>query len=182
MAKECSLCKDAFNFHIGLKGKNSDRTKLLFIANKPDSRILEKVLPNFDSYEMALLSTKTGKMTYQMLRYCGLRFDDIYWTNVFKCVLPDDRNPRKKEYENCFNNHLKKQIVDFKPKKIIAPGEMPYRLMFPDKGNHTSSLIYTFDYKGIPVFIMPHPGKIGYYSEIRREEEFYEALESFIKQ
>jgi len=180
MAKECSLCKGAFNFHIGLKGKNSDNTKLLFIANKPDSRVLENVLPNFDSYEMALLSTKTGKMMYKMLRYCGLSFDDIYWTNTFKCVLPNDRIPKRKEYENCFNRHLKKQINDFKPKKIVALGEMPYNLMFPDKGNHTTSLVDTLDYRGIPVFIMSHPGKIWYYSDIRRQEEFYETLDSFI--
>ena len=182
MAKECYRCKGAFNFHPGLKGRNSENTKLLFVANKPDNRVLETVLPSFEQYESALLSTKTGKLMYRMLGYCGLSFEDIYWTNTFKCVLPNDRNPKKKEYEKCFNNYLKKQINDFKPKKIIALGEMPYRLMFPDKGNHANSLIGTLDYKGIPVFIMPHPGKMWYYSDIRKQEEFYEPLDSFIRQ
>ena len=41
---DCNKCKEATDFNAGLKGRNADITKLLFILNRSDSRALQPAL------------------------------------------------------------------------------------------------------------------------------------------
>src|SRR4030042_4094303 len=122
---KCSLCSNTEGFHYGVKGKNSYKTKILFVLNKPDSRIFRNALPTMDPYFIAFAETRTGKQVMEMLDYCELRIDDIYMTNSFKCVLRKNWEPSIEEYKRCFNKHLKKQIQEFNPKKTVVFGQRP---------------------------------------------------------
>lgn len=181
---KCSLCKDAIAFHDGIKGRNSDFTKLLFVLNRPDKRILQKALIGFDDYETALFGTKTGLELNNIIDYCSLTFDDVYITNVFKCVLKSDKTLSDTRYNMCYENYFKKQIEEFKPEKMILFGGASYNLMFPKQSSmyaHDEAIGKMALYNSIPSLIMPHPSRIWAYLEKSKKEKFYLKINEFIK-
>ena len=191
MKNVCNICEGSSNFHEGLKGRKSDKSKIMFIAHKPDERVLHLVLPIFDSYEVVLSSTKTGKNMGTLLNYCDLSWDDLFWTNLFKCVLnkkeltSKKREPTSKEYIACFENYLKNQIKEFNPKYIVALGSSVYRVMFPEsfkEKNHSKSVGKILFYEGFKTLIYPHPQKIRppYCTKIR-EKELFNMMKEFLQ-
>ncbi len=162
MTNNCNLCNEASNFHYGLKGTNAENTKLLFVLHKPDSRIIENCLSFTDPYFIALAESATGKNLSRLLSQCELNLDDIFLTNLFKCTLPEDRNPKKTEYQNCLKI-LNNQILEFSPKKIVVCGRKAYEILFPkdyNKVHDDSSLATIHSYSEIPSFILPHPSSM----------------------
>lgn len=184
MKNVCNVCKGALNFHRGLKGSKSDETRIMFIAHKPDKRVNRWVLPHFDAYAVTLGETKTGKNMGSLLNYCDLSWDNIYWTNIFKCVL-DDRDPTKKEYLNCFDFHLKNQIKEFNPKSLVVFGAQVYEIMFPEDAevlNHSARIGGILYYEGIQTLIYPHTQKIRPpYCKKTREKDLFNMMRGFLE-
>jgi len=176
---KCSLCSSASNFHLGLKGKRADKTKLLFVLHCPDKRVVN-LFSGDEGYRVALQASKTGGIILSILEHCGLSFDDIYLTNAIKCCLHKDRDPRKKEYENC-SHVFRMQVQDFQPRAIVSFGEA-YRVMFPDmigKGLE-SSIGQVKEYNGARTLIEYHPSRIWAFLD-HRTREHYEKIGEFIK-
>jgi len=178
----CSnVCKGAHSYHEGIKGDNADITKLLFVLNKPDKRVLVPTLYDID-YEIALSKSRTGKVLIDILKFCNLTINDVYITNLFKCVLPGDRVPRKKEYEKCVCV-LEQQIKDFKPKKIIMFGRRAYEFMFPEhaKKNKLEDMVgQILCYDNIPSLISYHPGMLEQIFKKKQKREHYEKIKDFL--
>lgn len=180
--QNCKLCQEVIAFHEGLKGKRAGLTKILFVAHRPDKRILEPTLPFSEEYEQALFNSQTGKEVSRILEYCGMGWQDIYWTNIFKCVLRGDRNPTPEEYGNCFGV-FEQQVKEFKPKKIVALGSTVYGLMFPEQAKEKPSQkmwCQTLQFNGLPVLIFPHPSRIWYKQQKEREQRFYQDVKRFL--
>jgi uracil-DNA glycosylase family 4 len=181
---DCKSCNDAEAFHLGRKGSRADETKLLGVLRKPDSRVLDGYLPGLDALEIEFNRSQTGKKMTEMLKYCHLDLEDVYITNLFKCVLPDDRFPTKKEYQKCKRKNLDKQIDEFKPKKMIMFGNYVSQTMFPGlakHANHKDMIGEVLNYEGIPSLVFQHPSKIWPYSPERRQEFYYDLYE-FLKE
>lgn len=186
----CTLCEDAYNFFEGLKGKNADETKLLFILHRADERITNPTLFS-ENYKVALGKTNTGKVLAQLLNYVNLTIDDIYLTNVYKCLLPrktkskhfrsDGRKPTKKEYANC-KTILDKQIEDFAPKKMVLFGEPAYNVVIGQNDYERDLLVPNLNYKNIPVLLLEHPGKIWWENPQNRELGHYQWLKEFLEE
>ena len=182
----CNLCgDDAIKFQPGIKGGNSNKTKFMFVLHKPDTRINNSVLGFANSYDVALSESKTGIEIGRMLRYLNLDIRDIYLTNLFKCVLKQDRSPKKKEYLRCLDN-FDKEIANFNPEKLVLFGDKTFQMLFPGlaknnlhKSFWTQSRFYSDN--NIPSFFLPHPSKMVYFSEERRISEFYEPLKEFLE-
>ncbi|MBW3023195.1 hypothetical protein KY308_03760 [Candidatus Woesearchaeota archaeon] len=176
--KNCSRCEEASQFNPGIKGRNADLTKLLFILHKSDSRATVPVLPGlgFEEYEAAFMKTQTGQVIDGLAKFCNMVPDDIYITNFFKCLLPADRNPRKKEYKNCLLL-LEIQVKDFKSKKIVVFGSQPAKLM---SSNPKISLGKVFGYNGVPSLVAEHPSAPWLRSE-RLRNEYFEDISRFIR-
>lgn len=183
--ENCNLCKRTLGFHEGIKGINYEKTKLMFVANKPDERILELVLPIFDSYDIALSNTKTGKNMKSLLDYCNLCWDDIFWTNLFKCVLEKNKIPSKAEYKNCLENHLNIQIESLKPNLIVALGAQVYKALFPElakRFKHEEMIGRTYFYKNVETLIYSHPQKIKPpYCNKKKQRELFRLMKNEIK-
>lgn len=71
-----------------------------------------------------------------LLNYCRLGWEDIFWTNLFKCVFDENKVPTKKEYKLCLENQLNIQIESLKPKLIVALGSQVYETLFPRLSKH----------------------------------------------
>ena len=109
-ANQCS--PNAFCYNPGIIGANYNNSRIMFVLHRSDARVLEtekpvdtglmlfnaNELPSEDYYKQALRKSDTGRLLRWMNGYCGINEDDVYITNLFKCLLPDDKNPREKEY------------------------------------------------------------------------------------
>jgi len=183
MGKEkdyCGSCESAFCYFEGLKGKNSGLTKIMFVANRSDSRALS---PEWgSSYMTALLASKTGKILTEILAYSCLSFEDIFLTNVYKCLLPDDREPRAQEYKNC-RTVLEAQIAEFSPKKIVTLGQKAYCQLFPEeslKVLHRDAVGQMMSYHDTPTLVFLHPREVWYLPREEKNEK-YSQIADFLR-
>lgn len=176
--KPCGKCSDAIQCFPGINW-NSDSKKFLFIINRPDGRVLNPGF--FDDYTDAFSKVRTGQVLGKLMHYCSLNPDEVEITNIYKCLLPNDRNPTKQEYKNCLEV-LNKQIVVFKPKRMIAFGES-YKIMFPELAKTHSlddKLGDVLGYLKIPTMISYHPGILE--QRLTKYEKFkhYDAIRKFL--
>ncbi|MGV8171708.1 MAG: uracil-DNA glycosylase family protein [Candidatus Woesearchaeota archaeon] len=171
----CSL--ETFNYNPGIIGKNYDKHRIMFVLHRSDDRANPENGNKLDAqlsidlglgevtnnmiYSKALKESDTGRILGWLLRDSGLTYEDVYITNLFKCLLPDDRNPKYTEYVSC-TNLLKNQIISAAPKKIVVFGGQSLKYMFPetDRTNLGSIVSEKKSYEGIPSLIMYHPRRI----------------------
>ncbi len=171
-------CKGAFSYSHGIKGRNAD--KILFVLNRADSRLLQQSLFNNTHLE-ALIKSPTGKAFREIVDYCNLSFDDIYITNLFKCLLLGDRTPAKKEYERCAKV-LEEQVRDFAPLRIIAFGSRVYESMFPMESaskNFEKMVSEVLYYQNTPTLVSNHPCKLCSIIS-KTKEKHYRIIEEFL--
>lgn len=92
-----------------------------------------------------------------------MNFDDIYFTNVFKCLLPNNREPTKQEYQSC-SRVLEQQVKELNPKAIVCCGRKAYESVFSDMAE-----LYDFEqainqtlqaYSLVPTLITYHLSRI----------------------
>jgi len=193
--KECNLCKEAYGFNFGLEGNASVKTKIMFVLHRSDNETTEF----FGGYLAALRQRNTGIILERMLQYCNLDFNDIYLTNLFKCLLPKDRTPSIQEYQNCFEV-FKKQITEFNPVSMVAFGPTVYEYLFPKNFKEQKlsevekKILYCDEIPElvIPTLILPHPSYIwkfhpGFNTRMwkklcsEKQEPYFKALKEFLE-
>jgi uracil-DNA glycosylase family 4 len=152
----------------------------MFIANRADDRILEPTLFGKLGHEQALHESESGRALHHILKEVNLSFDDIYFTNVFKCLLPGNREPTKQEYKIC-SEVLEAQVQELKPRVIVCCGRRAYESIFPDMAE-----IHDFDealnqlflaYSLIPTLITYHLSRIE-----RMQIDYRRKIHNFIRQ
>lgn len=149
----CQKCEDTHDFNYGIKGKNADQTRLMMVLHHSDMRATVPALPCFDSYELALWKSATGKGIQDMLYFCGLFPDDAYITNFIKCLF--DRPLKSSDYLNC-QNMLLRQIEEFEPKAVMIFGQKPAEHLFSSKT--LKDVLYNENEKyGRPLKAFNHP-------------------------
>jgi uracil-DNA glycosylase family 4 len=186
--RRCKKCHAALTFHKGLEGSRAKETGLMVIVHKPDRRIEVPTLFGEDQqYISALMNSRTGRSFGELLRYCGLDWQDVLWTNLYKCSLLGDREPRMEEYRKCLPI-LERQIRSFRPKAIMVCGRMPYRLVLGRSA-------YEFDFRNsvrlsevvmhkgrTPSLVLPHPsGLCVPYCSRSEEKRRFEAARVFVQ-
>jgi uracil-DNA glycosylase family 4 len=131
-----------------------------------------------DSYTRALRLSDTGRLLGWLTQYCGINMNDLYITNAFKCLLPNDEEPKLKDYMICVNI-LKKQILKAKPKKIVVYGTKPTQAMWSERTQLDLSTGISTVY-GIPTMFMYHPRKLHDMKTPERQKYFLE-IRNFLK-
>jgi DNA polymerase len=175
----CSLCEGAFSFNYEYKGKNSDKTKLLFVANRSDSREPEPHKPL--TYLDALLKSYSGIFLQEILGHCGITMEEIWFTNIYKCKLPNDREPRKNEYTACLGL-FDLQLEEFNPKKIMVFGRKSFCTLFPElSDNYKEYISKTIKYKDYPILLSYHlasiPSNVG---NLGKRKVYYDKIKQFL--
>ena len=65
---------------------------------------------------------RSGRILDEILARAGLMRVDLFITSVVKCRPPNNRVPRKKEYETCIETHLWRQVEAIRPTIICLLG------------------------------------------------------------
>lgn len=198
------LCKgpcsySVYNPNFGVIGDNYENSRIMFVLHRSDSRAV-KSLPdapiqfNYEEqhldmlYWNALIKSDTGRAINWLLKgYCNMTMEDVYITNVFKCLLSENMSskdilPKDLEYRSCVDV-LKNQVIAAAPRKIIAFGYKTLEYMLPDVAidKDLDSLVLTEQlYENIPLMVSYHPGRI--HRMPRAESQKYlMTLRNFIK-
>ncbi len=179
--KHCNRCDRALKEMPSLKGANFENTGIMFVLHKPDNRIDQLFLEKRDTpYEVALWTSRTGEQIEFILRHCKLTTEDVYITNLFKCVLDGNAKPRAAEYRNCLRN-LEIQVEVLSPKKIVLFGNPVYRTMFSGNGTFRDFVGERLEYIGVPALVMNHPSRIWAFLDKRKAEREYERVRKFLE-
>ena len=111
-------------------------------------------------------------------------FEHVYITNAFKCHLPNDRKPRRAEYDACFSEQLVPQIKGFAPNGIVSFGPGPTYLLFPELksvGEITPSVGLTMQaLDRFPTYISFHPGHLHRQPRETRFNSLYPPIIEFM--
>ena len=107
--QKCSLFKTR---KFSVIGQGNHQAKIIFIGEAPGASENLTGVP---------FCGAAGKILDELLESIGIKKEDVYIANILKCRPPGNRNPEKKEIEDC-TPYLEKQIKIINPKVICALG------------------------------------------------------------
>lgn len=121
---------------------------------------------------------KLGRMCRQMLigDTTGIPADDIFWTNVIGCRIPDGSTFRVTYSDNC-HDLLEHQIQLVKPLLIVAMGRVAMSRLCGTRTVKVEQLEGSEGvYKGICTMYIKHPAYLGRIQNTREREKARQAL------
>ena len=108
---------------------------------------------------------KAGKFLNDLLSYAGLKREEIYITNIVKCIPPNNM-PTKEEIKTCTSLFLDKQIEIINPKIILCLGNIAKDYIFEKFGieNKPMNKVHgkVFRVKGKIIIPLHHPATALY--------------------
>lgn len=153
--RNCKQCKLHETRTNSLCGEGNLNAKIMLVAQAP-GKIEDK--------EGKMFIGPSGSVLDELLRRININRQEIYMTNLVKCMLPKYRKPKMDEIKTCSKNYLAKEIQLINP-AIIAPlGYYSIRYIFEEYNLSLPSkkeiftifgkLFWTGDRKILP---LPHP-------------------------
>ena len=164
--RSCRKCKLSDTRINVLCGEGDINSKFIMVAQAP-GKVEDKIGKMFIG--------PSGKVLNELLEIIGIGREEIYITNLIKCMLPKYRKPKSGEIEIC-SNYLDKEIEIINPKVITTLGYYASKYIF-EKFNITLPLktefqkIYgrVFLAENIKILPLQHPAAILYDSSIKEE-------------
>ena len=105
--KRCSLSESRTHTLAGEGNMNAD---IMLIAQAPGE---------LEDKENKMFIGPSGNILHALLKEVNINEDDLYMTNLIKCVLPKNRRPKQSEIMAC-SIYLDMEIAEVAP-KILAP-------------------------------------------------------------
>jgi uracil-DNA glycosylase family 4 len=104
---KCSLSETRKN---ALPGEGNPKARVMLVAQAPGEK---------EDEEGRMFVGATGKVLDELLGELGIERNDLYLTNLVKCMLPNYRKPRQEEIDAC-SEYLDQEIEIIDP-EIISP-------------------------------------------------------------
>ncbi len=163
--KRCMKCRLSETRINALCGEGNPNAKLMLIAQAPGAN---------ENREGKMFIGPSGKVLDELLSMADINREDIYMTNLVKCMLPKYRKPKQHEIEIC-SEYLDKEIEIINPKILVPLGHYATKYLFdryaiplPSKSELRpiyGKLFLTNDKKILP---LKHPAALLYNSSIKR--------------
>jgi DNA polymerase len=164
--RSCSKCKLSDTRINVLCGEGDINSKFIMVAQAPGKEE-DKIGKMFIG--------PSGKVLNELLEIIGIDREEIYITNLIKCMLPKYRKPKSREIGIC-SNYLDKEIEIINPKVVTTLGYYASKYIL-EKFNITLPLktefqkIYgrVFLAENIKILPLQHPAAILYDGSIKEE-------------
>jgi uracil-DNA glycosylase family 4 len=162
--KKCSKCRLSVTRINPLCGEGNTGAKLMLIAQAPGEN---------EDREGKMFIGPSGKVLDELLREAGISREEIYMTNLVKCMLPKYRKPKQDEIKIC-GSYLDEEIKLINPKVLVPLGYYAikhifekYDIRLPPKSEFEKVYcrIFLADYKKI--FPLQHPAAVLYHNSIK---------------
>ena len=163
----CTKCRLSKSRTNALPGEGYLNSKVMLIAQAPGEEE-DKVGKMFVG--------PTGRVLNELFKSINISNDEIYMTNLIKCMLPDYRKPKQDEIEIC-THYLDKEIELIGPDTLVPLGYYATRYIFEKYALITPEtkqafqglygrLILSEDMKILP---LKHPTALLFNDSIRNE-------------
>ena len=152
--------------------------KVFFVAHRADERIFQPAL--FGGHEQALVEVDSGRALRDILKYCKLTTNDVFFTNIFRCVLSFDEAVVRDAGYICCETNLERDVRRRKPEAMVSLGEQAFRNMFPSVkyDGFLEQVGNVHSYHGTPTLVMHHLSKVH---RLPKPENF-ETIKQFLRQ
>jgi len=143
----CTSCELHQTRTSAVAAEGDHEARFVFISTAPasDAEAAQK-----------LLAKEASRLFTNMLRSIDIDRQQIYFTSLLKCQLPDNREPRTTEIV-CCEEYLRSQIDLVKPELIVALGETAAQHLIVSKKPLDDLRGSVYRYHSIPLVVMPHP-------------------------
>lgn len=179
--KHCSKCSLSETRENALPGEGNPRARIMLVAQAPGEK---------EDKEGKMFVGPTGKALNELLRELEIKRNNLYLTNLIKCMLPDYRKPRQEEIDAC-SEYLDKEIELIDPEIIVPLGYYAtqyicnkYNYTVPDKKDFFKSLygklLLTQEKKTYP---LTHPTALVFDSTDKEKiKKNYSKLKTFLSE
>jgi len=171
--KKCRLWQT--RTHV-LLAEGNISSKLMMIAQAPGYT---------EDRKKKMFVGPSGKKLDELLETAGITREDIFMTNLLRCVLPHNRRPRPDEVEAC-TPYLDKEIDLVNPTVISTLGYFPAKYIF-EKFGIENKLEFpevcgkVFSVEGKKIIPLGHPAALLYDNSIEeRMKENYKKLKRLL--
>ncbi len=112
----CTLCTLGERHSRPVSGRGSSPIRLLIVGDWLDSA-------NWSTGLDAVFGLEQDEMLGKMLEAMTVPRQDVFVTNLIKCIVPAGQQPLAGQVESCLG-HLEKQILALRPEFICAMGSL----------------------------------------------------------
>ncbi len=175
--KRCTKCKLSKTRKHVVCGKGDLNARIILIAQAPGEE---------ENKKGEMFIGPSGEVLDDLLGNAGVERDEMYMTNLIKCMLPDYRKPKQDEIKTC-SKYLDREIEILESDILVPLGYYSTRYLFKkyslsfdkDFANLIGNL-YLGDEKKI--YPLPHPASLLYDDSYEEEmKEDYRKLKIFLK-
>ncbi|MCD6449493.1 MAG: uracil-DNA glycosylase, partial [Thermotogaceae bacterium] len=166
MIRECKKCRLSETRMNAVCGEGNPNAKIMLIAQAPGEE---------ENRAGKMFVGPSGKVLDELLSKAGVKRDEIYMTNLIKCMLPKCRKPKQDEIEAC-SSYLDKEIELINPKILVPLGYyatryifQKYKIQVPSKAEFfkvSGKLFLAGDRKILP---LAHPATCLYNPELKQD-------------
>ncbi len=150
----CNHCQLSTIRKHAVIGQGNSSSDMMLIGQSPGK---------VEDESNSLFVGPSGQIIDKLLVFAGVTRDDIYLTNLIKCILPKSRRPSHNEIREC-SNYLDREIEIVDPRFIVPLGFHStryilgkYGLEKPDKNNFHKLFGKKIQLKGIIIYPLRHP-------------------------
>ena len=115
--RDCGLHRTRKN---AVCGEGNLNAKLMLVAQAPGKK---------EDEAGRMFIGPSGKVLDELLSAAGVKREEIYMTNLIKCMLPKYRKPKPEEIAAC-SKYLDREIEIVNPKVLVPLGYYPARYLF----------------------------------------------------
>ncbi|GFO72119.1 uracil-DNA glycosylase [Bathymodiolus japonicus methanotrophic gill symbiont] len=142
--QQCDLCQSRQQVVVGVGNQQAD---YLWITEAPSMEDDRQGQPFVDA---------SAELFSEMLRAMQLSREQVFITNIVKCRLPEDRDPKQLELVACAD-FLQRQIALIQPKVLIAVGRIAAHKLLQSKAPLAELRGVEHQFSGIPLIAIYHP-------------------------
>ena len=160
--RNCRKCRLWKTRTHALPGEGDISSRLMIVAQAPGY---------VEDREGRMFVGPSGKKLDELLEGAGIAREDIFMTNILRCMLPHYRRPKADEIEAC-TPYLDREIDLVDPAVISTLGYFPARYIF-EKYGIRNKLDFpevcgkVFSVGGKKILPLGHPAAMLYNSSIR---------------
>ena len=164
--RNCQRCRLAKNRTNAICGEGNLHAKLMLIAQAPGEK---------EDKENRMFVGPSGEILDELLNKAEINREEVYMTNLIKCMLPKYRKPKQDEIEAC-SYYLDEEIKLIDPKVLVPLGYYATRYIFQKYGIQQPTkaefhpvfgkLLLGKDKKILP---LPHPAVLLYNPESKQD-------------
>ena len=167
----CTRCSLYKTRTYALGGEGNTNADIMLIAQAPGE---------LEDKENMMFIGPSGTILHTLLKDANICEDELYMTNLIKCILPKNRRPRQKEIEAC-SYYLDMEIEVIAPKILVPLGYYSTKYIFEKYSLHQFTRskfpeligkLFVADNKQI--FPLSHPALLLY-----RNEYYKNSVENF---